>query len=227
MGSMALPLFLALALFASEAPVAEAWVVEGQISGNPHAHPIDPQPGKAIAYLDTVAEGQLVVYVKAPVPERGAWVRLSGKALEFETTSPRPGSTKKFKVRQLDVEKVERLTRSDAVQALVNELGAKGVTPERRPAIEEEILRAGKDAFPVLIVNRREEDRELLYRLLLPPDYVSPHRTDASPRTQMLSVADWAAWWRRHRGESLEEIHEGLKPKIDEYYKTGKTQLVD
>lgn len=123
--------------------MSEAWVVEGRISDRPHAHPIQPAKGQHIVYVDTVAEGQIVAYLAVESPSKGAWVRLTGTALRFETTSPRPGSKKKFPVKQLTVETVERLDGSDAVQALL------GNKPDdaTRAAIE----KAGVDAFPVLI----------------------------------------------------------------------------
>jgi len=143
---MAFPFALAFVFLAggpSEVPVAEGWVVEGRISGTPHAHPIQPSKGQHIVYVDTVSEGQVVAYLAVDSPPRGSWVRLAGTALRFETTSPRPGSTKKFPVKQLTVENVERLTACDALQALLGK--------ERTPALDAAIEKAGKDAFPVLI----------------------------------------------------------------------------
>ena len=121
----------------------DAWVAEGRISDNPHAHPIQPWKGERILYVDTVAEGQVVAYFTTERPPAGSWVRLTGTARRFETTSPRPGSTKKFPVKQLTVEKVERLAGCDALQALLGK--------ERTPALDAAIDKAGKDAFPVLI----------------------------------------------------------------------------
>jgi hypothetical protein len=212
---MALSLLLVWAFLAPEAPVATAWVVEGRISDMPHAHPINPQRGKVVLYVDTVGEGQVVAYVKAPAPERGAWVRLSGSALEFETTSPRPGSTKKFKVKQLDVAAVEPLSGSDAVQAALS-----------REDLEAEVLRAGKDAIPVLIAGLEssrlpQKDKDACLQLLVKRIAGS----EAQPK--MLDVVDWGAWWLRHRSQSLEEIQAGLAPRIDEYRKTGKPARIE
>ena len=62
---------------------------------------------------------------------------------------------------------------------------------------------------------------EMLYRLLIPVGYTSPRERVFKPRGQMLQVADWNAWWLAHRAESLEAIHAGLKPLVDEYFKSG------
>lgn len=174
--------------------MAEAWVVEGRVSDNPHAHPIQPSKGQHIVYVDTVADGQVVAYLSDEAPPRGAWARFSGTALHFETTSPRPGSTKKFPVKQLTVESVERLPASDAVQALVDELGRGEMTAKRKQEARTAIHGAGKDAIPVLI---------------------------ASLDDGRVGGVDWRAWWRTHRGDSLDAIHAATKPLVDEYFKSG------
>lgn len=89
--------------------MSEAWVVEGRISDNPHSHPIQPEKGQHVVYVDTDDQGQIVAYVTGEVPPAKTRVRLTGTVLRFETTSPRPGSTKKFPVKQLVVEKIVRL----------------------------------------------------------------------------------------------------------------------
>lgn len=203
---------------------AEAWVVEGRISDNPHQHPIDGDRARDALYVDTVTDGQLVAYVKGEKPPRGAWVRFTGTVLAFETQSKKPGSTKKFAVRQLSVDATERLAGSDAVQKLVDELGDPEVSMERKREAQTAIYGHGKDAFPVLIANLengRVYEKDLLYELITPVGYTSPDQRVFKPRGSMFVVEDWKEWWRAHRSESLDEIHERMKPLVDEYFRSG------
>ena len=197
---------------------AEAWVVEGRISDNPHQHPIDGDRAREALYVDTVSDGQLVAYVKGEKPPRGAWVRFTGTVLSFEVTSKRPGSTKKFPVKQLSVDKTDRLSVSDAVQTAIDRIRG-GEAPKDGSGLVAEAKRAGKDALPVLIAGA-EDPRTgdacaaAMQAVLLPPGY-------AKPSGPVFASDDWGEWWRKNREKSLDEIHAALKPIADAHFKSG------
>ena len=135
-----------------ERPVAETWVVEGRIAKIPHAHPLQGSRAAEAFYVDTVTDGQLVAYLaKVRRPTGDGWYRFEGETLSFQTSSKRPGDTKTYAVRQLDVRTVTPLPATDRVQALVDELGRDDVSRERKEAAQLEIYEAGIAAFPVLV----------------------------------------------------------------------------
>ncbi len=77
--------------------------VEGWVAKEVWQHMVDPQPGRRMEAFDTLGGGQLVVYVKEPLPE-GQLLRLEGNELMLEGKGKRPGSTERFTERQLIVE---------------------------------------------------------------------------------------------------------------------------
>jgi hypothetical protein len=93
---------------------------------------------------------------------------------------------------------------------------------------------AGGENIEPKIVKRpvalAERCNDLLLWIITPVGYRSPFEHVFKPRSVgggMFRVADWPAWWKRHQGESLEQIRDGVKPAVDAYFKSnGEEQVV-
>ena len=153
------------------------WIVEGRRSKNIWQHPIAAQRGKEAMYVDPDIGGQLVAYVSGEKPPENAWIRFTGKPLEFETQSKRPGDTRKFPVKQLDVERWEPIPQADLAQSFVDKMGSDAPIEEKRVA-KQELYKVGRDAFPVCIAHLEDErvyERcDVQNYLGLPPEHVAP-----------------------------------------------------
>ena len=67
--------------------------------------------------------------------------------------------------------------------------------------------------------------RDLLYRIITPTSS-SPGRFKVFS-TQILQIDDWDAWWEANRHKTLAQIHDDLRPLVDEYWNQhGTTQKV-
>lgn len=75
-------------------------VVEGWVAREVWQHMVQPQPGMAFHYVDTLTGGQVVVYTKDQLPP-GVVLRLEGRELVLDGGSKRPGSKERVTERQL------------------------------------------------------------------------------------------------------------------------------
>lgn len=159
-------------------PPMETWVVEGKRASVVWQHPIDGTRAREAIYVDPDIGGQLVAYVKGEKPPEGAWIRFVGRPLVSEAPSKRPGDERTVTVRQLDVERWERMPGADAVEARVATLGDPAVPIEEKRAAIDAIYAAGRDAFPVLVAHlddaRVYERRDVQNRMGLPAHLPPP-----------------------------------------------------
>ncbi len=241
----------AIGAVAQEAGMAGTpWVVEGRVAAEVWQHPlVTSRAGDAVYFTPDVG-GQIVAYVRGErLPERG-WVRLEGRELLLTAESKRPGDSRTFTVRQLDVERWDRLPGCDAVERLVVDLGREDLYPEGKEAIPSRILEHGRDAIPVLVAHLDDARvfqtgraasgspplprgavlvgdlvRKLLLTLITPTARANGERVEETV-TEVLVVPDWRAWWERHRGETLEQIRAGLVPLLEAHIASGGTPQV-
>ena len=75
------------------------------------------------------------------------------------------------------------------------------------------------------IVTVGQRCRDLHYQIITPASSSSGRFKVFS--TQILQIDDWPAWWAANKHKSLAQIHDDLRPLVDEYWKQhGTTQKV-
>ncbi|HOX47033.1 MAG TPA: hypothetical protein PK668_25780 [Myxococcota bacterium] len=201
-------------------------------------HMIGQVEGKQAEYFDPADGGnQIVVHVEGGLASEDPVV-LWGKVLEVRGESKRPKrkGDKGTKVDDsyveyaLDVERVVWVPRAEELPGLVERLVDPQLTPEARRALEERLVAAGLAAVPLLLERRLDQ---LLYRIVEPRNYRSPHAQEFRPRSAaqdggMFRVKDWKAFFAARPGQDLDAIRAGLEPAVDRWFQSkGQEQVID
>jgi hypothetical protein len=136
-------------------------VLEGKVSQTPWQHMIQDLPKKVITYFDLDGGNQIVVYTTEEIPCTGR-IRLEGRVILTEGESKRPGSKEKYSEVQLDVTRWSCLPDqgdqgTGPFEKLLERLVDQNVTREDKQQVETELLKAGKDAIPVLIGHLKDD----------------------------------------------------------------------
>lgn len=95
---------------------------------------------------------------------------------------------------------------------------------------EGELLNRPSDSPPVAerwaetTVTLGDRARDLLFRIVYPPDYVSPFARNAKPYqagpfVRPFRVDDWPAFWEKRNERTLASIREEMKACVDAYWK--------